>query len=133
MARGNDQKAGAHYRALFVTLVARENGNLYYRYRTPLFYFVIPSISGDLISGDKITQFWVVSPLGEILRSEPDWRRTDATSGRPRRRDTPARLRIRFEIRLGYVAIVALFRGVDDALVHPRETRLLPARLRSPS
>jgi hypothetical protein len=24
VARGNDQKAGAHYRALFVTLVARE-------------------------------------------------------------------------------------------------------------
>ena len=34
--------------------------------------------------------------------------------------------------RLGSVAIVALFRGVDDALIHPRETRLLPARLRSP-
>jgi hypothetical protein len=34
--------------------------------------------------------------------------------------------------RLSSVAIVALFRGVDDALIPPRETRVLPARLRSP-
>jgi hypothetical protein len=47
------------------------------------------------------------------------------------RRDTPGS-GSDSKSRLSSVAIVALFRGVDDALIHPRETRVLPARLRSP-
>ena len=53
-------------------------------------------------------------------------------SGRSGRRDTRPGSGSDSKSRLGSVAIVALFRGVDDALIHPRETRVLPATLRSP-
>ena len=58
--------------------------------------------------------------------------RTDATSGKSGKRDTRPGSGSDSKSRLSSVAIVALFRGVDDALIPPRETRVLPARLRSP-